>query len=66
MGIGKLGGVSTLTLLEALWSSSYQVDAIVFVESGANGDGTGEGIRSGRGVRMPCRNMMVVRLEGEK
>ena len=64
MGIGKLGGVSTLTSLEALWSSGYQVDVIVFVEGGADGDGTGEGIRYGRGTRMPCMNMMVVHLKG--
>jgi hypothetical protein len=34
LGIGKLGGVSTLTSLEALWSSGYQVDAIIFDEMG--------------------------------
>ncbi len=42
------------------------IDAIVFVEGSADDDGIGEGIRSERGTGMPCRNMMVVCLEGEK
>ncbi|KAL3823356.1 hypothetical protein ACHAXA_008851 [Cyclostephanos tholiformis] len=50
VGDGKLGGIGvTLASLEALWSRGYQVDAVVFVEGGADCDGTGEGIRFGRG-----------------
>jgi dethiobiotin synthetase/adenosylmethionine--8-amino-7-oxononanoate aminotransferase len=52
VGDGKLGGIGvTLASLEALWSRGYRVDAVVFVEGGADGDGegTGEGILFGRG-----------------
>ena len=42
VGDGKLCGISVmLTSLEELWSLEYQADAIVFVESCVDSDGTG-------------------------
>jgi dethiobiotin synthetase len=52
VGDGKLGGIGvTLASLEALWSRGYRVDAVVFVEGGADAsrEGTGGGILFGRG-----------------